>query len=55
MRSPPSRVSERFAITTCTSKAVYQSRREAQAVNPNQRPYLCPLCGKWHLTKRKPR
>lgn len=41
----------------CGSKAVFISRREAQArvrrnhdAGPRLRPYRCPWCGQWHLT-----
>lgn len=57
MRSPPPQASEGFAFSTCVSKVAHESRKEAQATNLNQKPYMCPLCGKWHLTtnQRKPR
>lgn len=40
---------------SCLRKASFTNYKDAQerADKYNQRIYFCPLCGKYHLTKRK--
>ena len=48
---------EAFELTHCQAKSVFQSMgdacvgglRASHKIGPN-RPYYCPICGKYHLT-----
>jgi hypothetical protein len=37
----------------CTGKVTYATRKEAARIGKvwNEKPYRCPFCGHWHLTK----
>lgn len=41
----------------CVGKRRYPDRRTAKRCGSpyGHRPYRCPICGRWHLTSRRPR
>lgn len=42
----------RLAYRSCYDKRRFGSKAEALACNGGQRPYYCPLCDGFHLTKQ---
>lgn len=46
-----------WQVVTCLEKEWYRTEEEAAAHGAKwgYRPYECPVCGRWHLTKNRER